>query len=245
MITPSRPARAAKNVRWWMRRQGWDVVRYGGGIAGVQQHAWASLNVDLVIDVGANEGQYVRDLRLRGYTGQVLSLEPGSTAFARLERQARNDRAWDVMHAAVGREAGRATLGVSHNLQSSSLLDLSDEHVTAAANAAFVTREQVQVLPLDELEVARDRRVWLKLDCQGSEADALDGGTALLDQVHVIQCEMSLREMYRGECTIDMLLPRLVGLGFDPIWIEPGFLDPRTGAALQVEVLLTKPSSHM
>ena len=244
-MTPSRPARAAKNVRWWIRRQGWDLVRYGGGIARVQQHAWTSLGVDLVIDVGANEGQYVRDLRLRGYTRQVLSLEPGSTAYARLERQARDDRAWDVRRAAIGRKAGHATLGVSHNLQSSSLLEISDEHVNAAADAAFVTQEQVEVVPLDELAVAPDRRVWLKLDCQGSEADALDGGSALLDQVHVIQCEMSLREMYRGESTIDMLLPRLVGLGFEPIWIEPGFLDPRTGAALQVEVLLTKPTAHM
>lgn len=242
MITPTAPVRALKSVRWWLRRRGWDVVHYGGGLARVQQEALASQGIDVVVDVGANEGQYAQEMRLRGYRGDILSIEPGSAAHDLLQRQAASDPGWSTVRAAVGATSGTARLGVSENLQSSSLLPVSTHHLGAAPNAAFVEHETVDVLTLDSLDLS-GRRVWLKLDCQGSEHAALDGASSLMADVRVIQCEMSLVPMYDGESSIAELLPRLVRAGFEPWWIEPGFLDPSTGAALQVEVLLVR-SGH-
>ena len=34
------------------------------------------LNIDLVLDVGANEGQYALSLRRNKYEGEILSIEP-------------------------------------------------------------------------------------------------------------------------------------------------------------------------
>src|SRR4051812_7459724 len=45
------------------------------------------LQIDMVIDVGANEGQFARNLRYF-YSGEICSFEPVSSIFAQLEAAA-------------------------------------------------------------------------------------------------------------------------------------------------------------
>src|ERR1035441_7397225 len=49
--------------------------------------------INLVLDVGANTGQFVTDLRAAGYTGHVISFEPLAEAHALLCKHAEIGRA--------------------------------------------------------------------------------------------------------------------------------------------------------
>src|SRR4051812_45614795 len=62
-----------------------------------------NLKVDLVIDVGANEGQFARRLR-SFYHGKIISFEPVSSVFKRLSEWAASDPDWSVYKMALGNQ---------------------------------------------------------------------------------------------------------------------------------------------
>ena len=59
--------------------------------------------VNLVLDVGANVGQFAQSLRNRGYAGRIISFEPVKEAFSALENAARGDDLWTASNLALGR----------------------------------------------------------------------------------------------------------------------------------------------
>src|SRR5262245_11544488 len=73
----------------------------------------------LVIDVGANEGQFSRAVR-ETYGGQVaiLGFEPLRQAFQRLEKNFRNDSKATFKRCAIGSTNGRAEINVNSFSQS-------------------------------------------------------------------------------------------------------------------------------
>ena len=87
----------------------------------------ASRGVDLVIDVGANEGQYAKGLRATGYNGAIQSFEPIAAMYTRLAMAAASDPNWYATQTAIGASKGHATIGVSRNTVFSSIKPLSDQ----------------------------------------------------------------------------------------------------------------------
>src|SRR5262245_58897837 len=83
-------------VKQWLRRCGYNVARYNVQSCADAQLALivSRLEIDLVLDVAANVGQYARSLRQGGYDGRIVSFEPLSEAHAGLLRAARGDPRW-------------------------------------------------------------------------------------------------------------------------------------------------------
>lgn len=69
------------------------------------------LRVDLVLDVGANAGQYSQSLREHGDKGRIVSFDPLSITHAILANAAVGDARWEIApRTAVGSECGTAML---------------------------------------------------------------------------------------------------------------------------------------
>ncbi len=197
--------------------------------------------IDIVIDVGANEGQFAKRLRGAGYTGRIVSFEPGSEAYRALSASAAGDPAWTVApRMALGAADGMATLQVNRRSDMSSLIPMRDVTREAFPKAVMVAEEKVEVHRLDHIFSAtvgarRDDRVFLKLDTQGFEAEIISGARDVLSCIHGLQIEMSLLPLYEGEAEYLTLLNQVHDMGFDLHLVIPGFFSRRLGRQLQID----------
>jgi FkbM family methyltransferase len=202
---------------------------------------FARFGVDLVLDVGANVGQFATQIRSEGFGGRIVSFEPLSEAHRRLSAAAKNDPAW-VVHprCAIGDNDGTVEINIAGNSVSSSLLPMTEAHSSAAGGSRYVGREQVPIARLDgivEGYLATTRAPFLKVDTQGFEWQVLDGAERTLPQLRGVLCELSLVVLYDGQHLWMEVLHRLEAAGLSLWAFQPGFADPRDGRTLQVDAI--------
>ncbi len=245
----NRRAYAKMRLRSVLHRVGVDLVRYVDE-ADLRLRRFQlvdSYGINLLLDVGASSGQYAQTMRSLGYSGRIVSFEPLSEAFAILSRSASYDPLWEAVQVAVGQSEGEALLHVSGNSQSSSLLPMLPAHIRAAPDSKYVRDERVTVTSLGTTlgrYAEPPDRVMVKLDTQGFEGRILSGAGVQLERVAVLQLEMSLVPLYEGQELIEDAVASLRKLRFIPVFLEPTFSDPATGAILQVDGLFARESSH-
>lgn len=199
------------------------------------------MGVDLVLDVGANAGQFGCELRESGYRGQIISFEPLSTAYRKLVKASSNDSMWQVApRSALGASIGEAKINISSNSWSSSLLPMTKAHVNAAPSAKYVGAEVVKVETLDSLvyeQVIQAKCPYLKIDTQGYESEVIAGAAKVLPHLAGIQMELSLESLYEGQPDFLEMIHILKLKDFHIYGIEPEFYDPITSRLLQVDAI--------
>lgn len=199
------------------------------------------LGVEIVLDVGANVGQYGTEIRAGGYANRIVSLEPLRGAFDQLALLAENDPEWDVLNVGASDASGAANINVAGNVASSSLLSMTEIHTAAAPASEIRGREAIKLIRIDSLQ-ALGKPIYLKLDIQGHELAALDGAIGILGSVSAIEIECSIKELYLGQPLIADVLNRLDQEGFRLEQLEPGFHDPTSGAILQFDGVFVRGS---
>lgn len=89
--------------------------------------------VDLVLDVGANVGQFARSLIDVGWTGRIVSFEPMSEPYAALQRASARHPQWEIAErCCIGDHNGEIELHASEDSVASSVLPLSSNLVSQA-----------------------------------------------------------------------------------------------------------------
>jgi len=200
---------------------------------------FATQGVDLVFDVGANVGNYGRELRASGFKGRIVSFEPRKAAHAALVEKASHDPRWVVAPAmALGNAEGEAEIHIAGNSASSSIREMTRLHEQAAPESRYVGKENIQLRRLDSVfadYVGDSSCPFLKIDTQGYELEVLDGARSCLERFAGIRAELSLSELYKGQTLwLDFAL-RLKREGFQLANLFPVFSDYATGRLLQVD----------
>jgi FkbM family methyltransferase len=165
--------------------------------------------VDIVLDVGANDGGFGRELRDSGYTGHIHSFEPNPVAFKRLKNSIAGDPNWSAVQCAVGDVPGLLFLNVSEADVFSSFKKLNSFGQNSS-NARVVNTVEARIVRLDDYlreNTALQGRPYLKIDTQGFEREVLEGLGNMFDKMVAIQVETSLIDSYVGEADwIDSLI---------------------------------------
>lgn len=227
-----------KALRGWMRRFGVDLAPFP------LKEYLRRYSVDLVIDVGANAGQYARFLRKLGYRGRILSFEPCRQPFGQLQVHSVGDPLWDCRQLGFGDLDGRHNIRVASDSVFNTLLEPKEGSGNGLPGGVqWVGKEEIELRRMDSYFAEREvdaTRILLKLDTQGFERAILAGAKDTLRRIHALQMEMSLEPLYSGQALVEEVLPVVRGLGYQIFGIWPGYRDSRTGRLMEADFLFVR-----
>ncbi|MFN2222506.1 MAG: FkbM family methyltransferase, partial [Candidatus Promineifilaceae bacterium] len=174
------------------------------------------MEINCVLDVGANQGQYGRFLRQLGYRGKIISFEPAADDYAILKQAADRDPLWSAHEFALGDEEGVLSMNVTSDSLFNSFLQPND----------FIVQQGLRVVDVKKVEVRRlddvldslisnipEPRVYLKIDTQGYELNVLHGATGVLGQMLALQAEVSVKPVYDDVPDYLEAIAAMTGLG--------------------------------
>lgn len=203
-----------------------------------------SNNINVVFDIGANTGQFARNIRRFGYKGKIISFEPLPEAHKKLIYNSKKDPNWLIhQRCAIGDKCAEIEINVAANSESSSILPMLDAHESAAPHARYIRKEKTQIITFDSIRPLYadiNDKFFLKIDTQGYESKVLDGAEETLKYCTGLIIEMSLIELYEGQILWQRVISRLESLGFLLFALQNAFVNLNNGQTLQVDGIFLK-----
>ncbi len=200
-------------------------------------------HINLVLDVGANNGGYALSMREFGYTKKIISFEPLKSAFSELKISAQKDKNWILNNYALGNEDTKSVINIAGNSFSSSILNMLPQHLNSAPESRFISQEEIEIKKLDTIfssMCAPTDNVMLKIDTQGYEKNVIDGAIESLPKIKIIQLEMSIVQLYESELMMTEMINYLDARGYQLFSLENGFGDSDSGQLLQVDGIFVR-----
>jgi FkbM family methyltransferase len=198
-------------------------------------------NIDLILDIGANTGQFSNMIFKLGYKGKIVSFEPLSSVYATLKKKSGKFKNWEIAEkCAIGNEDGEIEINISKNSISSSILKIMNEHVSAAPDSEYIGSEKVKVYKLDTIaeKYSKDaKNIFIKIDTQGFEEKILDGAVNFIKKAKGLLVETSLVPLYEGQALFPQIFERITKQGFELYGVQPAFINKETGRMLQIDAV--------
>jgi FkbM family methyltransferase len=199
------------------------------------------LNFDFIIDVGANRGQFALIARKVFPHAKIISFEPLEEPAQIFKRVFGSDPNVTLYTCAIGREKTTATIHVTKDDDSSSLLPVTPLQSGMFPGAVEKETRQVTVLPLSQAlgdTVIPDASL-LKIDVQGFELEVLQGCEDILRKFSHVYVECSFIELYAGQALAHEVISYLGPFGFALSGVYNLSYD-KNGLAIQADCLFTQ-----
>ncbi len=166
------------------------------------------LIIDFIVDVGANRGQFALISRKTFPQAKIHSFEPLEEPAQIFKKIFSNDRDVTLYPFAIGREKTTATIHITRDDDSSSLLPITKTQSSMFPVATEKETRQVTVLPLSQALGATSIPLasLLKIDVQGFELEVLKGCEDLLNKYSHLYIECSFIEVYEGQALAHQII---------------------------------------
>lgn len=165
----------------------------------------------VVLDVGAHHGVYTLivayELKSRGWKGVIHSFEPNPLNFSLLEYNVKQNQLTDyvILHnEAVSNLESRQKLLVDSRENSGCQLE-SVEVIDEESYQNFIEKQEVKVIKLDELLKDLRNVSLIKMDIQGAEPLALQGGETIIKRDNPILVVEAVKNWSSTEKTKEFL----------------------------------------
>lgn len=216
------------------------ALRLGVGPAIDHRAALSSLHPGLVVDVGANRGQFALFARHLWPAARIISFEPLPQAGAVCRAVMNGDSNFTLVEAAVAARSGVSLINMTDADDSSSLLPLGEQH-RALYGSAVARQVEVRIGRLSEFldPPTIQQPALIKIDTQGFELEVLKGSTELLPLVSHIYAELSFVELYTGQPLASEVIAHLHDHEFELVGVY-NLMKDRAGKPIQADMLFAQ-----
>jgi FkbM family methyltransferase len=224
-------------------------IRKQGGIPNVYQKLntewFKALNINTVLDIGANSGQFTRTISEVLPLAKIYCFEPLPDCFEELERFTHGKNQMKAYNLGLGDKSGVSSFERSEFSQSSSFLKMADAHKEAFPYTKQTSMVKVNIAKLDDIAKDLDltRPLFIKIDVQGYEKAVIEGGRDTIMKADVIICELSFVVLYESQPLFSEVYLILQQMGFEFQGMLDQFVDPVTGIVLQGDGIFTNLNS--
>ncbi|MDD2934519.1 MAG: FkbM family methyltransferase [Methylotenera sp.] len=180
--------------------------------------------IDLVLDVGANQGQYGKMLRNLGYKGEIISFEPVRSAYEKLKESTEKDNLWKVFKLGLSDKKGVTQINVFKSSVFSSLLKPNEFGQNSFKKMEQSVTEEIDLDTLDNFLNAnhiKNKRIFLKMDTQGHDLNVFFGTRNSIATIVGIQSEISFQPIYENMPNYHESLKEYEGAGFMATGLYP------------------------
>ena len=170
----------------------------------------------VLVDVGANVGEYAAAVLKLASPQRVIAIEPLPSCHSKLASVLAGNRNSLLIKAAVGESSGEIEIYSTSNSKMSSILPAQPEIADSYQPGDFAIQQKLKVplVRIDDVVPANTPIGILKLDVQGFELSALRGAEATLQHTKAVQVEINYTPHYSGGASFDELHGFLAARGF-------------------------------
>ena len=175
-------------------------------------------DIDLVIDIGANEGQFAKKIIDYGFKNKIISFEPIKKVNKILRSNSKNHQNWIVNKSfGFGNLNQTKLINVSKNSVSSSILEINKKHLRAQPDAMTISKEKIRLVTLNSYlnkYKFKNKKIFIKIDTQGYEKKIILGAKKVLNRVTGLMIEASISKVYKNETDYMAIINLMKKLGF-------------------------------
>lgn len=195
-----------------LNKLGYDMKKYHP----IYETTIKPLNIKTIIDIGANDGHFAKEMRERFPDAFIYSFEPLQDCYKTLVSTMLGDANFKACNVALGEKKEIVDMQKSSFHPSSSILTMTNLHKSLYPKSKDISIEKIKIERLDKIfenEECR-KKTMIKIDVQGFENKVILGGKETIKKAAVAIIETSFVSLYEGQPLFGDIFEAMRDLGF-------------------------------
>jgi FkbM family methyltransferase len=198
---------------------------------------------DLILDVGANKGEFASIYRQLYPDSDIICFEPIPSLVEQLEKIFKDDSKVEIKQFALSDIKEEVNFRITKNVASSSMFDPNESNQLVNNGADIVDIIKVKADRLDNIldsNKLKNKKIMCKIDVQGAELLMLKGAQDTLKNINTLIIECGFLPLYEGEASFDDIYQYLRSKDFSIVGVLKQSGKLPNGFSRNLDIVLEK-----
>ena len=203
-------------IRKLLNSLGYEIVKRESILSPFSIHKWITkLDIKTIIDVGANEGQFINSINRILPGKKIFAFEPIKVCYDKLVSNTKHLNV-TAFNCGLSDHSGKSEINISENFVSSSILPIENLTTSLYPESHYVNKQTIELKRLDDVLAGVDiaTNILLKIDVQGYEQKVIAGSVNILKNIAVLIIEFSYQPLYADQWLFDDTYKYFTSIGF-------------------------------